>query len=64
MAACMLVSMTFKCKADKGDLHFWRAMACTAIRSVVDRGMLGGGKRYVASVMLRGRIGCVPVAAK
>ena len=30
----------------------------------VERVDIGGGKRYVASVMSSGRIGCVPVAAK
>ena len=64
MAACIRALKTFACSDSKCVLLFWSEIAHLAMRSVVDRTVSDGGKRYVTSVMLSGNSGCAPVAAK
>ena len=56
--------MTLAWSAVKWACRFCRATTWAAMRSVVERGAVGGDKRYVASAMSRGSNGCAPVAAK
>src|ERR1700683_1045481 len=56
--------MTRECNAERWECLFCSAIARIAIKSVVDIVAEGGGRRYVASVISSGRIGCAPVTAK
>jgi hypothetical protein len=64
MAACTHAAITCDCNLCRSACRFCNAIAQNVIKSVVDRVEVGGGTRYVASLMSNGSIGCVPVAVK